>query len=73
MGKDIFNHIKLLKAPSHLTLNVGRDLINRFFMLLPISELLKEMQFSLVDLNQEIIKDMGTGKFDLTVAIRLMT
>lgn len=42
------------------------------FMLLAISELLKEMQFSLVDMNQEIIKYLGTGKFDLTVTIRLM-
>lgn len=76
MGKDIFNYIKLLKAPSHLTLNVSRNgtgiLLTGFFMLLAISELLKEMQFSL-DLNQEIIKDLGTGKFDLTVTNRLMT
>lgn len=42
-------------------------------MLLAISGLLKEMQLSLVDLNQEIIKDVGTDKFDLTVTIRLMT
>lgn len=42
-------------------------------MLLAISELLKEMQFSLADLNQEIIKDLGTGKFDLTITIKLMT
>lgn len=42
-------------------------------MLLAVSELLKETQFSLADLNQEIIKDLGIGKFDLTVTIRLMT
>lgn len=77
MGKDIFNYLKLLKALSHLTLNISRNgtgtLLTGFLMLLAISELLKEMQLSLADLNQEIIKDLGIGKFDLTVTIRLMT
>lgn len=42
-------------------------------MLLGISELLKEMQFSLADLNQEINKKiMGFGTFDLTVTIKFM-
>lgn len=50
-----------------------RILLTGFLMLLAISELLKEMQLTLADLNQEIIKDLGIGKFDMTVAIRLMT
>lgn len=77
MGKDIFNYLKLLKAPSHPTLNVSRNgtgiLLTSFFMSLAISELLKEMQFSLVDMNQEITKDLGISKSDLRVTIRLMT